>query len=178
MKEVNLKNGDRLIIRKAQKEDASRIIEYINNVAAESDFLTFGAGEFNVSIADEEAQIVSSIKTDNSLFIVAEIDGRIVAFLTFIGGKRPRILHIGEFGVSVLKEYWGIGIGKLVIEYLIDWAVQSKVVRKINLKVRSDHKLAINLYEKLGFRKEGLITRFFYINNKFYDAIEMGMEID
>ena len=85
---------------------------------------------------------------------------------------------MGEFGVSVLKEYWHLGIGRSLILFLLTWCRDSKVIRKVNLKVREDHRIGITLYEKLGFKKEGIITRYFCINDNFYDAIIMGMEID
>lgn len=50
---------------------------------------------------------------------IAEINEKIVGCLNFSGGPRQRIAHVGEFAVSVLKEYWGNGIGKELIKYLI-----------------------------------------------------------
>lgn len=178
MKLYELENGKQLIIREATKEDAVDVIDYINKISSESDFLTFGKGEFNISLEAEEEIIESSQKSDNSIFITAEIDGEIVGQLIFRGGHRTRIRHIGEFGISTLKKYWGIGIGRKILDNLIDWAQSSNVIRKINLKVRTDNDRAITLYENLGFKKEGLITRQFYLNNTFYDVYEMGLEID
>lgn len=45
MKQCQLLNGQILIIRKAEKNDALGILEYINKVSTESDNLTFGEGE-------------------------------------------------------------------------------------------------------------------------------------
>lgn len=112
------------------------------------------------------------------MFIVAEIEGKIVGNLSFSGGPRQRIAHAGELGVCVLKEYWGQGIGTKLIEYLIDWCKESGIIRKINLRVRSDNYSAIHIYKKLGFNEEGLITRDFFINERFYDSISMGFIID
>lgn len=110
--------------------------------------------------------------------IVAEIERKIIGLLNFSGGKRARTLHTGEFGVSVLKAYWGQGVGTSLIEYLINWCKENGVIRKINLRVRSDNASAIHVYKSLGFKEEGLITRDFYIDNKFYDSIQMGLSID
>jgi len=57
-------------------------------------------------------------------------------------------------------------------------ADKSKIIRKINLTVRNDNIGAIKLYEQFGFLKEGLNTRTLQINEKFYDAIMMGLKID
>lgn len=99
-------------------------------------------------------------------------------YLNFSSGSRPRIVHTGEFGVSVLKEYWGNGIGTELISYLINWSKKSGLIRKINLIVRDDNFSAIHVYKKLGFNEEGVITRNLQINGRFYDALFMGYSID
>ncbi|MGB4723089.1 MAG: GNAT family N-acetyltransferase, partial [Defluviitoga tunisiensis] len=80
--------------------------------------------------------------------------------------------------MSVKKAYWGLGIGSNLLAYLIDWARETGVIRKINLKVREDNVRARALYEKFGFKTEGIITRYFYIEGKFYNVIEMGLEVN
>lgn len=178
MKKEKSINENKLIIRKATKSDAKAIIEYIETVSGESDYLTFGEGEFSLTVEQQEGFIDKISNQKNALFIIAEVEGKIVGNLSFSGGTKPRILHTGEFGVSVLKEYWGQGIGTKLIKYLIDWAKKSGTIRKINLRVRSDNYSAIQVYKKLGFNEEGLLTREFFINNKFYDSIFMGLTID
>lgn len=178
MKQFKLKNGDTVTIRKANKSDAKDILEYIYMISRESDFLTFGQGEFDKTIDQEEFFIDNISKQNNALYIIAEIKGKIVGSLNFSGGTRPRIAHTGEFGVSVSKAYWGQGIGFELIKCLIEWCKQSTIIRKINLRVRSDNYSAIHLYKKLGFNEEGVITRDFFIQNRFYDSILMGLAID
>ena len=178
MKSLRLRNGQTLTIRTAIKEDALNLIYYISKIGGESNFLTFGENEFDITVEKEEAIIESHMGVDNKLFIIAEIENKIVGSLNYSGGSRPRTKHTGEFGVSVGKEYWGLGIGKELIKYMIDWAIESNVVKKINLRVREDNKIAIDLYTKLGFKKEGIITRDFYIDGEYYNSISMGLELE
>ena len=178
MKEIILKNNKKLLIRKARKEDAGELINYVNEIAGESDFLTFGPGEFNITVEKEKEILEGYLYSNNKIYIIALIDDEIVGSLNFGGGHRPRIMHTGEFGVSVSKRYWGLGIGKELIKYLIDWAHDSNVIKKINLRVREDNKRAIELYKKLGFKEEGKITRDFFVNDKYYSSIQMGLELD
>lgn len=177
MKEINI-NNERAIIRRATKSDAESLIKYLNIIGGESDFLTFTAGEIGITIEQEKEFIENTLKKDNALFIVAEINGKIVGNLNFSGGPRPRISHVGEFGVSVLKEYWGNGIGEELIKYLIEWSKKSGIIKKINLRVRTDNTPGISLYKKLGFLEEGILKRDFLINNEFYDSLLMGLLID
>ena len=178
MKTYQLRDGAELIIRSATVEDAAEMVSYVQQVGGESDFLTFGAGEMTMTIEDEKSFIESVLKAENRLFIVATIDEKIVGNLGYTGGGRPRIRHTGEFGVSVLKKYWGQGIGEKLIKYLIEWSRDTEIVRKINLRVRSDNTTGINLYKKLGFKEEGRQSREFYVEGVFYDSIMLGLEID
>ena len=108
MKSLRLRNGQTLTIRTAIKEDALNLIYYISKIGGESNFLTFGENEFDITVEKEEAIIESHMGVDNKLFIIAEIENKIVGSLNYSGGSRPRTKHTGEFGVSVGKEYWGL----------------------------------------------------------------------
>ncbi|WP_010238463.1 GNAT family N-acetyltransferase [Clostridium arbusti] len=177
MKEIS-DNSGKVIIRKAVQSDAKGLIEYLNIIGGESNFLTFGIGEFGGSIEEEEEFISNALNKENALFIVAEVNGNIVGNLNFSGGPRQRNAHVGEFGVSVLKEHCGKGIGEKLIKYLINWSKKSEIIRKINLRVRNDNTVGIYLYKKLGFLEEGVLKRDFLINGEFYDSLLMGLEIN
>jgi RimJ/RimL family protein N-acetyltransferase len=178
MKNFKLENGDLVVIREAIVSDANKISEYVNTISSESDFLTFGQGEFIKRVEEEEKHLENTLKQNNAIHIIAEIDNKIVGSLNFSAGSRPRIVHTGEFSVSVLNEYWKNGIGTELVKYLIEWSIQSRIIRKINLIVRDDNFSAIHIYKRLGFTQEGVISRNLQINGRFYDALSMGYIID
>lgn len=176
-REINVKN-EKIIIRCSNKSDAKALIEYLNIIGGESDFLTFGLGQFHLTVEQEEEFIENNLKKNNALSIIAESNGRVVGNLNFAGGPKERTAHTGEFGISVLKQYWGNRIGEELINFLIDWSKNTGIIRKINLRTRTDNTRGINLYKKLGFIEEGVIKRDLYINGEFYDSLMMGMLID
>jgi RimJ/RimL family protein N-acetyltransferase len=173
-----LRNGSECIIRRAVEKDTPDIVKYSNIVGGESDFLSYGRNEFSHSVEQERVIIREYSETNNRLFIVAVIDGNIVGMLTFWGNGRRRLEHWGEFGVSVLKRYQNIGVGSALLDYMIEWAKRSKLVRKVDLMVREDNYQAINLYEKMGFEVEGRIRRAMKVDDKFYNFLYMGRLID
>lgn len=178
MKKQVLKDGREILIRRAVKSDAYKMVQYVSKIGGESDNLTFGLNEFDLT-ADKEELIIESINSkDNSLMIVAEMDGEIVSMLSFGGGIRLRTRHAGEFGITVKKAFWGLGIGSAMLDYMITWARDTRIIRKINLKARIDNKNAIALYKKHGFKEEGVSTRDLCINEVFHDSLLMGLEID
>ena len=176
--ECRLRNGQVLVIRPARREDAARISEYINQIGGESDFLTFGKGGFAVSDEREGDFIEELAGSDHELMLCAWIGDELAGHLVVTGSEKSRIRHVGEMGITVRKKYWGIRVGSELLKYLLKWAEASHVIRKINLRVRSDNERAIRLYQKAGFAEEGRISREILIDGIFYSCIQMGILID
>lgn len=166
------------IIREVTVRDAQKVVEYQNTISGESDFLTFGEGEFGIGVEEEQKYIERVLLKENSLFLIAEVEGKIVGSLTFAGGDRKRVAHVGTFGMSVLKEFWGQGVGTALLGTLIQWSQKKAVIRKINLRVRTDNLRAIQLYKKMGFVEEGVMKRELLIDGTFYDSLLMGLCLD
>jgi RimJ/RimL family protein N-acetyltransferase len=140
--------------------------------------LSFGAEGPPITEDEERVYLARFAEQDNALALVAEWNGQIVGFLTFACGNRTRTKHIGEFGISVAKVCWGLGLGRQLMQLLIDWALAGGVVRKINLIVRCDNARAIALYESVGFSIEGRIRRELVVDGEFHDSFMMGRLID
>lgn len=173
-----LNDGTECIIRRAVEKDAAEIVRYSNIIGGESDFLSYGRGEFNYTIEQERQVIREYSEGKNKLFLVAVIDKKICGALTFWGNSRKRLEHWGEFGISVQKKYWNKGIGHILIDTMIKWAEEGGIVKKIDLCVREDNYTAISLYEDMGFEVEGKIRKAIKIDEKYYDFLYMGRIID
>lgn len=172
-----LKNGCVLLIREAMPEDARAVLDYVEAVSGESDFLTFGPGEFDLTEAQEADFLRRCYDSDNQIYLVGSIADQIVSTLSFAAGRRPRVRHSGEFGLSVRKEYWGLGIGSFMLDALIDWARATQVVKKINLHTRTDNQRAIALYLRKGFVIEGTVNRGIFLHGEYFDHYLMGLEL-
>lgn len=167
-------NDEELLIRPANKEDAQELLQLLNIVGGESDNLTYSDNELGFTVSQEEAFIEGHNQCNNSLLLVAVYKNNIIGTLNFAGGNRPRIAHSGMFGMSVLKEYWGIGVGTCLVDYLLDWAEESDIIKKIELQVKVDNIRAIELYKKMGFTVEGRLRKSLKINEVYYDTLYMG----
>lgn len=93
---------------------------------------------------------------------------------SFNAFQRERMKHRGEISVSVLKAYWGHGIGTRLMEHLITFA-KGIGAEIIALEVRSDNVRAIKLYEKFGFEKIGTFRGFFKIDGEWVDFDLMNL---
>ena len=61
---------------------------------------------------------------------------------------------------------------------ILDYAYKTNEITKIELLVHENNQPALNLYEKLGFFKEGIIHRYFYIDGQYYNGIQMAKYMD
>ncbi len=172
-----LPNGSRLILREARLSDAEALLQHVAVVCEETDFLTMGPGDFVMTVEEEEAFVRSCQEADNQLFLVGLVDDVLVCTLNFAGGHRPRIQHAGEFGMSVRKSCWGLGMGSRLVDALIEWASANPLLTKINLRVREDNTRAIRLYERKGFVKEGTLRREIRVKNQYFSLLWMGLEL-
>lgn len=177
-RKIILKNGEELCLREGKKSDAADLIKYLNQVAGESEFLTFTGGEFKMTKKEEESFVEAAHKASNRIFLIAELGKEIIGVLNVDANSKKRMKHIGTFGISLKKAHWGKGIGALFIQTMLDWAKSNGITRKMNLTVMSHNKRAIKLYKGFGFKKEGVLKRDALINGKFYDAYSMGLLID
>lgn len=165
-------------IREAVPADAHAVLDHLKTVAAETDFLTFDPDEVNATAAVKRAEIDHFRHSPVHLMLVAESQGRIIGGLSFKGEDNRRVRHRGEFGLTVEKGYWGLGIGRGLIVALLDWAQGTGCIRKINLRVREDNHRAIALYESLGFVREGMVSRDYRVDDRFFASLLMGFELN
>jgi len=175
MKKYYLKNNTSYVIREIAPKDTKKFINYRTTLADETTYMRASRSELNLNLETHNKSIYNFINSDNQYSIVAELNGIIIGNLQFRGGDHQRTRHAGEFGISVLKDYWGNRIGYNLLSQLIEWVKRSKVIKKISLEVREDNTSAIALYKTLGFELEGTIRKNFYAEDKYYDSHIMGM---
>ena len=173
-----LKNNTTLTIRSIKESDAQNLINLLNKMGGETDYLSFGINGFPLSLKEEKKLIKEKNKTKNNLMLLAEINGKPAGSLSLFSEQKERTKHNGEFGIAVLKNYWSLGIAKLLMNEMINRAKSNGVTQRINLKVSVDNKKAVKLYEDFGFEIEGKLKREICINGKFMDNYIMGLLIN
>lgn len=178
MKEIELKNGDLLRLDEPSVNDAADMISYAKKVGDETDNLTFDGADFKITVEQEEAVILKHQSENNHLILLAKINNEIIGMLSISGSNRKRCKHIGEFGISILKKHWGKQIGTIMLTEMITWAKNEGHLSKINLSVLKQNVRAVKLYERLGFKHEGVRSRASFQGGKYLDTYLMGLEID
>ena len=160
------------LIREVSGTDAAKMLHYNNIVGGETDFLSFGADTFNIS-PEKEACFLERFRNSKKDLMLVALDGdKIVANASVEGNRTKRYAHRAELSITVLRDYWGKGIGSELMDKLISFS-KAKGYKSIYLDVRGDNERAISLYKKFGFEKIGVYNDYFNINGKYYPAILM-----
>jgi len=143
-------------IRAATLDDAEELREYAIALFAEK--LPGIHRRENLTLEQELDFLRPHVEQDNAVMFVAEVDGRIVGNIGFVGGKHAESAHAGEFGISVAKGHRGRGIGSRLIRALEEWAPAHGITR-IEVQAFSTNPGGRRLYERLGYEREGLLRR-------------------
>ena len=176
--QITLKNGKEAWLRNGDAPDGSAVYDNFNATHAETDYLLSYPDENSFDPEQEACFLDKKTKSSNEIEIIAFIDGKIAgtAGIEAVGTKY-KIKHRAEFGISILKEYWGLGLGRALAEACIQCAKDAGYMQ-LELNVVSENTRAISLYQDLGFVEFGRNPKgFLSRTNGFQELIYMLLEL-
>lgn len=171
------KNDEKITIRKLESRDAKKVLEYLCLVGSETDYLLMDGQGLKIEIDEEERILERYQHHENSLLLGCFIGEELIAVSNLSVKDRQKIKHISTVGISVKKKYWHQGIGRNMMEFMIDFAQKSEQIEVIQLEVRSDNIRAVKLYKSLGFHNIGVIPKAMKIGEKYYENIMMVLDV-
>ena len=116
-------------------------------------------------------------QTENRPVIVAECDGKVVGFATY-GTFRARAAYRStmEHSVYVLESHQGKGIGKMLLQRIVEEARKHGVHVLIG-GIDASNSLSIRMHEKEGFRKAGHLHEVAYKFDRWLDLVFMEKKL-
>lgn len=153
--EIILKNGKTAVLRNGTKTDATMALEVFHRTHDETDYLLSYSDEISIDVEGEARFLEGKTESQKEIEILAFVDGKVVGMAGIDAiGKYDKVKHRAEFGINILKDYWGLGIGKALLEACIKCAREIGY-RQLELTVVSDNERAVTLYQKAGFAEYG-----------------------
>ncbi len=173
--------GKKLNIRLLSKKDLKalkKFQDFINSFIEENAQIALNK---KLSLKEEKEFLkntLKQIKKHLGVFIVAEHHKTVVgtAGITLKGNRQN---HVGEYGITIRKNYRGIGLGSYLTGQIIKMSQKQLKPRPkfIRLSVFSANKPAINLYKKHGFKKVAEIPKQMEYRGKLVDETIMLLRL-
>ena len=158
---------DGLLIRPVRVED----VPALNELRRLPSVLQYTLALPSERISDSARFIESLGPNDHQM--VAEVNGRVVGtagMKVFTGKMR----HVGHLGICVHDDFQNQGLGRALLEALLNLADNYLNLVRVELEVNVDNARAIHLYESLGFEREGLKRMAVFSAGRYTDFLIMG----
>lgn len=128
------------------------------------------------SIEQVRSFILEQLKNKMPHFI-AMADGKVVGWCDIASFNRPAFAHSGVLRMGIRKEYRGIGLGRKLMQIVLDTGKEMGLTR-VELDVREDNINAIELYKKFGFEVEGVKRNACKTDGAYANVLVMGLLFD
>jgi len=164
--------GKAIYLRPLEREDAPTLLSFVNdpdvtrhlllhrpmNLQAEQDFI-------DGLTADEDQVVLGIVLRDGDRLIGS-------------GGLHKVDWRCRQAGFGILlgvKDEWGRGHGTETTRLVVDYAFATLNLNRVWLHVFEDNARAIRCYEKVGFRREGLLRQDYFRAGRYWDTITMAV---
>ena len=175
---ITLKNGKEAVLRNGEADDGQAVYENFNATHAETDYLLSYPDENSYDPEQEAKFLDEKANSPNEIEIVALVDGKVagMAGIEAVGAKY-KLRHRAEFGISILREYWGLGLGKALTNACIQCAREAGYAQ-LELNVVAENERAVSLYKSVGFEEFGRNPRGFNSRVSGYqELVYMRLEL-
>jgi len=149
-REITLKDGRKAVLKSPCVEDAEQLLNYIKKSCGETEFLLRYPEEWTITVAQEEEWVKRMREGEDALAVTCYVGDQVAgnSEIRFLGGLKTG--HRGTIGISILKEYWNLGIGTAMFEELTS-AAKERGCEIMELEFIEGNERAKHLYEKVGF---------------------------
>jgi RimJ/RimL family protein N-acetyltransferase len=172
--EAKDKTGQAIVLRNAEESDAEDIIIYLKITTGETPFLIREPDEVKLTLEDEKHFINICINSERELMLIATINGKHIGNCSLMNiGTYKRHAHRCEVAIALYQEYCGRGIGKIMMNTILNMA-RNLGYEQAELEVVSGNERAISLYKNLGFEQYGVFpNNMKYENGQYADSYWM-----
>lgn len=158
----------KFILRPYNKNDLDSLVENLNNKNI-SKFMSHVPYPYAIKHGKKwiERCIQKNKKSRRRKIIFAvEIHGKIAGSI----GLDPIKSHKAEIGYWLAKKYWNHGIMSEALKIVTRLGFEKLKLKRVQAHVFRENKISAIILEKNGYKKEGLLKKYFYKNNRYSDA--------
>ncbi len=166
-KKIILDDGRTVTVRQRRREDAEALFGMYSSMSDD-------ARRWTMAPITRE-RIDRWLSQEEQVFaIVATTGDRVVGHSAFFIHGFARLKGCADIGIQIHQDFQGVGLGTAMTEICIRRAKEADIHR-LSLEVVAENEVAVHLYDKLGFVREGVKRdAFFGEDGKYHDLVVMG----
>lgn len=176
----NTQTNDKTIhFRHIAPSDAEALLVFRKQIPHESTNTMQYVGQTYPPI-EEIRKRLADAENDRLTLNIGAFDGeRLIGHLNIRSSipDHPWVEHLGQFGMMILKDYWGMGLGKKLL-VLQETHAKALGITRIEAMVRVSNERGVKLYERAGYKIEGTRRRAAKINGTFHDEYYIAKLLD
>ncbi len=163
--------GDKVYLRPLDRGDAPAFVPWMND----PEVTRFLRAYRPMTLRAEEEFIDRAGQGDDVALAVALRDGD-----RLIGGTGLHDFDLrcrrASFGIFIgPREEWGKGYGSEATRLMVGYAFETLNLNRVSLQVYEYNPRGIRAYEKVGFRREGVLRQDVFRDGRYWDTIVMGI---
>lgn len=160
-------------IRAINLADVVQFLQFQQMLDHETEFMMLYPEERSTDLSILKKKIKQSINNGDG-FLVAVDNSEIVGYIHAEKGQFMKNKHSAYIVIGVLEKASGQGIGQKLLTKIDEWAVNNNITR-LELTVMANNKKAQNLYQKSGFKVEGVKEKSLKtLNGTYIDELYMA----
>jgi len=170
-------DGRRVVLRTPTWNDLDDLLSVINSLVEEQANILVDEKVTREGEVDWLSNALARLEKDETLYVVAEVDGRVVGNSELGRKTSSRERHVGTIGIAIRDGFREMGIGTEMIKTLIDQA-KSMGFKVLTLSVFANNERAHHVYHKVGFVDTGRIPKKFFKEGKYIDEIQLARVLE
>lgn len=176
---IAIRDGRECVLRNAVKSDGAQVSKFFNATHSQTDFLLSYPDENSFTVAQEEEYLRRKAECEYEIEILAFVDGALAGTAGIESiGRKYKTKHRADFGITVDKAFWGLGIGRALTEACITCAKNAGYVQ-LELQAVAENEAALSLYRSEGFVEYGRNPRGFRSRlTGWQELVFMRLELD
>ena len=162
--------GDLVVLRAVERGDLPNFARWLNDETV----LEYFGQVLPLSLEQEEQWYEGMLQDSSACAFSVEFEGQHIGGAGFNQIQtRNRNAEVGLFiGIPSL---WDRGLGSDIMRTLLRYGFLQLNLHRIYLRVFSQNRRAVHLYEKLGFQHEGLWRQAEFRSGRYHDICWMGL---
>ena len=163
-------------IRRIRENDTENFFQMMCRLDEETEYMMYEPGErqrTTKNLSRLKAFLHAAACGYDFLFVAENDNGEIAGYIWAERGKLTRNRHTAYISAGIRQAYQRQGIGTEFFLRAENWAKENGIVR-LELTVECENDGAKTLYERMGFKIEGIRPKSMKVNGRFVDEYYMG----